>query len=412
MINNELNNLSEQLSAFLDGELETSESEVLFYEIASKPELQEQLKGFVNLKNAFHNSQMVPPDHLKNAILGRIGLDDASIGALPAATVSFYSKMLGSRTVISLASATVAVVATFLLLSSYFNNKIEDMNKSVTTSKSIKSNNIPVVSSLADKPDSKFIPNDKQAKPRFFNSSINPIEETRNDAVLISQNSESNSNPSITSDETIEDNNLETIDNNRIINILSSNYGIISPNSNLNLKNKKSTKIFSDNSNFGAFIKRLSMQIRTAQAKSYPDVDVAPLSEPIINNFGLALLYDLDSKQAIGIEIGQENFLQKFEGNENGIPVTWNQNYLAFWSGVTYQFRFKDLFVLDPYVKVLAGGTKIGPIAKLTAGLRYDLSEKFATFVGCENTGLLYSFQGKYFTSYKLGITGGISLKF
>lgn len=411
MINNELNNLSEQLSAFLDGELETSESEVLFYEIASKPELQEQMKGFVNLKNAFHNSQMVPPDHLKNAILGKIGLDDASIGALPPATVSFYSKMLGSRTVISLASATVAVVATFLLLSSYFNTKIEDINKSLTNANS-NSNNLAVVSSVSDNPDSPIVKTTSPAYSRFINPSTNSISESRNVSELASQSSEPNINNDIASNESLVDDNSEISDNSPIINQLSSNYVTIYPISNFDLKNKKLSKIFNDNSNFGAFIKRLSLQIRTAQAKSYPDVDVAPLSEPIINNFGLALFYDIDSKQAIGIEIGQENFLQKFEGSENGIPVTWNQNYLAFWSGVAYQIRIKDLFVFDPYFKVLAGGTKVGPLAKLTAGLRYDLSDKFATFVGCENTGLIYSFQGKYFTSYKLGITGGISLKF
>lgn len=412
MINNELNNLSEQLSAFLDGELETSESEVLFYEIASKPELQEQLKGFVNLKNAFHNSQMVPPDHLKNAILGKIGLDDASIGALPPATASFYSKMLGSRTVISLASATVAVVATFLLLSSYFNNKIEDINKSITIANKTNSNNIAVVSSHANNSASPIITAQKQSKSGFINSSINPIDNKSDNEELISRDSETSSNSNFDSNELLVENNSENTYNSPNINLLSSNYVNIFPVSKFDLKNKKLSKIIVDNGNFGAFIKRLSLQIRTAQAKSFPDLDVAPLSEPIINNFGLALLYDIDSKQAVGIEIGQENFLQKFEGKENGIPVTWNQNYLAFWSGVAYQIKIQDLFVLDPYFKVLVGGTKVGPLAKLTAGLRYDLSDKFATFVGCENTGLIYSYQGKYFTSYKLGITGGISLKF
>ena len=54
----------------------------------------------------------------------------------------------------------------------------------------------------------------------------------------------------------------------------------------------------------------------------------------------------------------------------------------------------------------------MGPIGKTIIGLRYDLSENFALFAGAEGSLLLYRHQNKFWTTRKLGATGGFSIRF
>ena len=62
--------------------------------------------------------------------------------------------------------------------------------------------------------------------------------------------------------------------------------------------------------------------------------------------------------------------------------------------------------------KVFVGGTGQGPVVKATLGGKFNVSDKLGVFAGLENTGLFYTFQNKMFSSYKLGLTAGIAIKF
>ena len=73
--------------------------------------------------------------------------------------------------------------------------------------------------------------------------------------------------------------------------------------------------IFSRDDEFNDFLENFSLQLRGFTAKSFTDVDVKSNATPLLNDFGVAMFYDLGKHTAIGVEIGQENFLQKYTRN-------------------------------------------------------------------------------------------------
>ena len=51
MSEHEFLSASEQLTSFLDGELDSTETSSLFYELAQNPELQEEMKDLILIRN-------------------------------------------------------------------------------------------------------------------------------------------------------------------------------------------------------------------------------------------------------------------------------------------------------------------------------------------------------------------------
>ncbi len=402
--NNYMTN-AEKLTAFLDGELDAAEAESLFFDMASNPELQEAMRQQIIISKSLKNALILPPVALKESLFANLGLDGAA--AAPIA-VSFFSLMLNSKAIMILSSAMIAIFATIFFMLNYLSDSAKPiaMASNAKSSSSIAApipNNIPITSSF----ESEAKIESKRRPPSHFATKPNGSSKANGSALASAKNetaSESLLEQPLASNQFQEEP--------YYYNIEQSQYH---SNSAVRAKTANSLKFMrwlESNPEITEFLSNISMQFRFAESAQLTNINVKPVNNPLLNNFAFAIYYDLGKNHSIGVEIGQENFLQKFNGYENSIPVEWLQNYIAFWAGGTYRYSMNEYALLQPYSSIMVGGTRIGPIAKITLGGKYNLTSKISAFAGWENTGLFYQFQNNWFSSFKSGLTAGIAVKF
>lgn len=404
---------SEKLTAFLDGELDAAEAESMFFDMASSPELQEEMRQQIIISKSLKNSLISPPPALKEALFANIGFDGAIATApAPVVTATFFSRMLNNRVIMVLSSTIVASLITAFFMLYYFNSETEPLltaaEKPVAELKAINAlpASAPIMTSTEAEPapiSQKIFSKGIVGKPKRNAKSSYFAEAISNDKELFATN---NSIPVASESKELD----EPID--IYYDIEQSRFYSQSGGRMKAINSRKFLRWLEESLSMTEFLNKVSMQIRFSGATSFTDVNVSPLNEPLLNNFAFAVLYDLSSNHSLGFEVGQENFLQKFEGYENAIPTVWHQNYIAFWAGGVYQYNMNEYALIQPYGRVMLGGTRIGPIAKITIGGKYNLTSKISAFAGWENTGLFYEFQNKWFSSYKTGLTAGVAVKF
>jgi hypothetical protein len=421
MIDNLSLSASEQLCAFLDGELEPTEASSLFFALAQSTELQEEMREHLGIKKLFSKSIYQPPDSLKMSILQTAGLSSA---AAPlnntidsAGGNGFWIPLLKNRGFLVLSTALVVCLATLFYTNQNGNqgsiaslqsgnqitkeanlipgNTFQNTNSSMALPRA--KHKLPVVSSMA-----------KENEQLSVNQA--QIDNTKS-ALAKNQNLVDDDNSVSTPQ------NIVTIDNpiskprnfhpesfrDKLSNFQNFTYNSIYPD--------LARSSFIDNEIF----KKLSLQLRGFTARSIPENQVAPLSQVTLNNIGISLFYQLDENSSAGLEIGQEDILQKFSGVKDDKQSIWDQNWTAFWWGIMYQYTMKneeEFADLQPFVRGFVGGTRLGPITRGILGLQYTFADRVNMFGGIEGTILFYNFQGTYFTTKKIGITYGFGVKF
>ncbi len=387
-------NYSEKIVAFLDGELDASERESLFLTMASSPQLQEEMRQQIIISQTLKKSLLVPPETLKNNIFAAIGATSVPVSNTPR---TIYSKLLNKRLTLILSSLLLLLIVSFVSYQFFDKEQLKaDNTQALVSAKFDLPKEIPASSSFSE---------NYQALPKQIIKSKSSTVIT-NPVTNLNTNSSQTRELSMINKEEL----VQSVDNPIFFIDVSD---IIETNSNFLFKKKKRfSQIFETVFTKTEFLDKLSMQIRFFEAKNFVNANVKPISEPILNNFGFAIIYDIDNNNSVAIELGQEDFVQKFKGNIDDFPALVKQNYTAFWAGASYQYTFEDYKSISPFVRGMIGGTRIGPVSKIIIGAKYYLSNKVYAFAGIENTGLFYEFQNKWYSSLKSGLSGGVSIKF
>ena len=408
---------SERLSMFLDGELEAADASSLFYELAQSPELQEEMQQHIGVRKMYGDSYVHPPAHLKSNIMSGIGLG-AAAGTAAYASGGFLSALLGSKGFLMFASAVVAALTTVLVMTNVQDNRqpfaSEELNSG---SPSLAINNepsgdfmrmtYPVVESVeknsrAERQDisrSGFIPVFVPVAEHSLSGTDFVFADGLTDESAAVNNKQSRDYSEYLSND-ITSSALYATNFERPGNfILASEY----------LPGEAKYEPPKDETS------KYSIQLRGFKARSIPEFELEPLANPAFNDIALGLFYHMDDSHSFGVEIGQENIYQEYSGmitadNE----IRYEQNYMAFWAGASYQYVVntgQDVN-LNPFVRVFAGGTNVGPIGRGIIGLDYRLNDKIGLYTGLEGSILIYRYGGNIFTTQKLGVTYGVRVKF
>jgi hypothetical protein len=156
-----------------------------------------------------------------------------------------------------------------------------------------------------------------------------------------------------------------------------------------------------------------SLTLRGFTTHSFVDQNQAPSFSPFINNVSIGFQYDLSKEDAVFMEAGQESVVQRFTGRENNYTIQYDQTYHAPWVMIGWQHRFDAGKSLRPLIRVGAGGMETGPMARMMIGAEYDLTRTITLIGGIEGMSTFYSYQGRWFSTQKAGITYGtrISLR-
>lgn len=398
---------SEMLCAFLDGELPEAETSTLFYAVAQSPELQAEMRQHVALHNSIQSVPLAVPAHLKESIFLKTGMArevrDASIIA-GGAWSNTLAMVFKSRAFAMLIAGVMASTATFA-----FMNKTADlasvpestMTMVIPEAKpEIVYKTIEKISdeSLAEAFSAGFkkgiaegmrnaerlylaaLEEDGVQRPRF----TKPVEEEPR-MVTIGPD-EQNVEPAINTQRPA------------ISTMSSSIFGNMNP---------LPVEIPVKASNF-------SLLVRGSAAYSFPQLDAPSPGNPAFNNMTIGLQYHPNTNHTFGVEVGRENFIQKYNGVIDSRRYRIEQNYQAVWAGASYRYtlaKIKTLGEIRPFASVMAGGTEVGPLLKSSAGVMYEYDRRVEFTAAVEGTALFYNFQNTLFNTKKLGVSYGVSVR-
>jgi hypothetical protein len=155
----------------------------------------------------------------------------------------------------------------------------------------------------------------------------------------------------------------------------------------------------------------ITLTLRGVSAASSVQVDVDRGSVPAFNNFAIGALYNLTDNFSLGLEFGQEDYNQVFEGIDKHDRVFYQQILTALWGGVTANYNTGNIIGdnVSLYSNATLGGTRVGLIGRIGTGFGFDITDKIVMNTGLELNGLVYRHQEKAFNTIKYGVTYGIA---
>jgi hypothetical protein len=410
---------SELLSAFLDGELPESETSSLFYSLAQNPELQVEMRQHLTLRSSVQSITHVVPAGLQDAIFLKgsalaghavaVSTGAAGGGVITKALTTFFK----SRAAGMVFSGVLASLATYALLPNG-----ESSTQAVNTGPSSASLAAATQITAAEA-------TPVNVPTQILSERINASEEQLEKAYLDGfKKGIASASVQIAEEAAVEE------DNSRNMKPMPENNGremvTIGPDEVLKVpqtsyvKNSSPLDIF----RFGAtpwvpsepkIPASYSVVLRGTAAYSFPHLNVPSSSDPAFNNMSIGFQYRVGINEEVGVEIGRENFQQQYNGTEEGKRYRYEQIYSAIWGGVSYQRALPSIsssLDVQPVFRATLGGTQVGPLAKVSAGLMYEYNDKIGMLASIEGTTLAYSYQNTIFTTKKLGFTYGFLFRF
>lgn len=159
----------------------------------------------------------------------------------------------------------------------------------------------------------------------------------------------------------------------------------------------------------------ISIELRANNSRSMTPrpAGLANASNGLLRDRILGVHYRIGDNHSIGLEIGQEEFYQRFEEMlANGDFVRHEQNPALFWGGAAYRVSFPIVSDLRPFAGAFIGGTEMGPVGRISAGTYYNLVPECDLFASGELSALAYSFNGTWHFTPKYGMSYGVRVKF
>ncbi|HYF03315.1 MAG TPA: hypothetical protein VEC36_08055 [Patescibacteria group bacterium] len=393
---------SEMLCAFLDGELPETQISSLFYAMAQNTELQAELRQLLAVRNAVQAMPLSIPAQLQDAIFERSGLGNH----LRPATVIKSGAVMGtlamifkSRAFAMVLSGVLASTATFAFM--HTTQVIPDPVM-ITKSTPVPSVETKVVIEKIDATTSQLA---SAFKDGFEKGVTERLENTH--GVIAENNATDNYIP-----------NQKPNEEGEIVTLGAQKEEV----------SEQQRQIIADSA---AFARRFAFKftpqeeviptppllqnfmafVRGSAAYSLVRLNIPAPSDPAFNNTSAGLLYRVDDRNFIGMEVGRENFMQQYRGIEDGIPFRYEQNYPAIWGGAVYQHNFPKLvtaYGIQPFARIMAGGTEVGPLFKTAAGIYYEYNNSIGVNAAVEGTSLFYNHQQNWFSTQKIGFTYGV----
>jgi hypothetical protein len=426
-------NNSKLIHDYLDGKLKQPEQDMLFAELAQNSDLRYEFNQQMKLHMITQSDMAMisPPASATNAIFAELGFSippshgGGHGGAFFAAVKSSVKKYLPNVTTAVLTAVITALVLYWLLDFNYGN--------SINTGDNNAAQNKPVVTSL-EGDFSPILPVyiEKQGLTeadvqRIINNAMLQYAE-KMDKYYENYYSQLlaafNSRNSTTQNDRLADNSTERNDFNFLSYLTDNNSDVIENN---NVENNNLLTPNGNNSNLNnavtlnpkltpkQILSNFNLSFRGFAAQSNVNVNVPSQSNPWFNNMSVGASYNVTPVHAVGVEVGQEAFPQKFIREHYGEELTYAQNPILFWYGASYRYSLKKVFipnVLYPYVQVLGGFTKVGPLGRAQLGLSYSPDKRVTFNLGIEGSALWYNVQNKIYNTNKIGLTYGVSVSY
>ncbi len=405
---------SELIDLFIDGEASLDEKKRLFEVLSQDASLVDEFQDALSIRNAAIKDAdfAEPPLKLTNAIFSKAGF--ATIGAAAVGTAAAESAsniiagsaskgifgFLGTKLTSFIAAGLIGAgsVLTYTQLSD--NNKIEKLESEISSLHKILFDENKPAYTIEDRTN---LNNDKNhAIVRSFANEIQRPEEV-NSGDNISLSSE---NIRSFDDNTNKVSSINTIDfaDLPVIRIDDKRINI---EANKNLMDFENTLSVIPNK-----VHRFLVELNGKSGLLYlPSRTINEDGTSRFSNVSLAVFYELESKQFIGIEINNEVFPMYIKYSDNNFAHT---PYL-FSAGLSYKYDMEDFKIMDlvsPYFGGFAGWSQAGAVVKAKAGLSWMPDARVKFNAGIEQTTLFYMNNTNLKQTGKVGFNYGFSVNF
>ncbi|MBL0323006.1 MAG: hypothetical protein IPP80_11670 [Ignavibacteria bacterium] len=405
----------EWIHNLLDGELDSMNESALFGELAVNSDLRTDFKQQLAIRSAVHDDRvgLVPPIALTSSVFSGLGFAAPLAGAAAGAAGGGLLLQWLTRLGLPILSSIAAVGITFGLVNS--EQRIANSESPVVNSEQRTSNSEQRIanseSSVANSESSAAVAGSREQALESTNNRLRReiaslrAEQDRLKMMLAERTSVASEAP-VQSDEPRFVSSPEVMTTNvamtNTIQLTHSNEPRMLQATALTPINLRPVK-------YPAFL----VQVRGMSGSSMTDVSV-PAQTAWYDNMSIGLFYQLSDRNTVGLEFGNESFAMAFEGERNGQVIRYEQQPLSAWAGITYRHTLPTIgsTAFAPFGQILLGGTKYGPLGRLTAGIAYAPSGPLSFIFGLEGSTMGYQFQDSWFGTSKIGLTYGVSVRF
>lgn len=415
---------SELLSAFLDGELEGTETTRLFYMLAQDADLQAEMRQHLAIRSALRTPLTSPPVDLKRRISDAAGMVPAEKGNSIDPSVGGWGGIAPILLAVVLSSAlTVLVMTAFRGSDRPVSSTQSDSVSSIASPALVLTDRTTSVApdvvensfgsgmkDVASKPVSST--STRLSSSRLVSSGSSPSQRTRGH---VDSEQRFGGTPVLSPDDVEVVGKSEKVEIPRAARVEVRRSSVLLPDS-----GESTEEIASAHSVVPAESQTTTdsgspilVEVRGYLAASNPQFDLSPLSNSPFRNIAVGGYYELDENHAVGIEVGRESLFQSYTQSSNGITTRYEQNYLASWVTGVYQYSLVDLRPLgvQPFARVGLGAVATGPVGRGMIGARYPIGP-VSMMAGAEGTYFLYRYGGEWLSTKKIGITVGASVHF
>lgn len=403
-------NINELIIDFIDGNTTPEMDKSLFNELANNEIAQQKFKKFIEIENSFStgHSHFQPSAESVNQVFTQLGFKKTGFfGAVPFLQSNFMR------------FSVPAVLTTLLFVFSY-NYFFEDDKNDLKSNELVKNNLIidkaqdeKVSENLLDR---KSIFEHNNSQQLNDNKTVNKIQYIYKEKYVAvgskgnlkyfnSQEDLASYYNSISENLTINSPINEKVEIKEIFKSkmdINKNYMPIQLSSNSNnIQNIKfaefNSKVESDyeiNWNYSPSFDVISSKINPEKLSPF-------------NHLGLNILYKMNSKFKVGLEVQQETFLQKFEENDEfnrTLIYTQRPNFTNI--GLVLKYNFLD----DIYLQSSFGSnTELsGVYNRFRLGREFNNIYPIDFVAGLEHSALHYNFKNEMFSSFKFGVYFGV----
>ncbi|MBM2816758.1 MAG: hypothetical protein HW421_3520 [Ignavibacteria bacterium] len=392
----------------LDGNLDPSSEEQLFYALSASEEARTELKQQIAVSRAVRADIQAFSPSAKSTmnIYSSLGFNVPVAGATAVAAKSGILTTLGKFSQGIIGSLITAGVAVGLFLSFGRNSQPESVQPA-SSSSNLVSQQQPMQPQLpiadADKP----VPEKPGTIVKYIYIPAKVVENSDAAANPVQQNA-----ADLTKEESLVPDYAKTI----ILTPLSKgNYPLYNPSAigNLAQLNGKPVEMTPHYSNSGELL-GFTIEVNNFQDWLLPDPNIEPSSIPKFNNLSGSILYNVSKNTSFGINLRQESFFQTFTGTDNqGDLYRYEQQpYLTSYSGV-FRYSLRSLLGLEgegfiiPMLQLSIGGNKAGTVGRIMLASSFRVNSQFAFMLGVEGGRLWYTHKNNTFTTDKIGVNYG-----
>jgi hypothetical protein len=409
------NTSSEKLNLLLDGELHPSEEAGLFSELSLNDELRSEMRDLLSIRNTVRSDTeaFVPPLAVTTSLFQKAGY------ALPGAFFTGLKTLLIKYSWVPLLVAAISSFATYSFLRNGHDEEIAALEKQQSALREQLLASQAQNSKLLSENENLRIAANKPPEVREV------IKYIKIPAVVSKQNdlADGRGGRSEASAE-----NIDYEDNDTFTPLFFSDINDNSMNGTAKL-NERNVYLHPDGNgivenSYSPMTERIRIKqkqnyitVRGMSGLAYPRVDVDTPEE--FSNFALGFFFLSPYEDVyIGMEGGREPFSQQFYNvDPDGKKYLYEQRPNVWWggAGLTGEFgpKIDALIGARPYGKLFLGASELGPLGKMTAGLSWrSTTWGLGAFLGVEGSLMGYQNQGAWYTSGKLGLTYGMSIKF